>query len=82
VSAITNTKPLESLHDVQKLIGCMAALSKFISRLSVSELPFFELLKKHDKFQSTQEAQEGFEELKKYLTTTPTLVAPEPHENL
>jgi hypothetical protein len=75
-------KPLESLHDVQKLTGCMAALSKFVSRLSVSELPFFELLKKHDKFQSTQEAQEGFEELKKYLTTTPTLVALEPHENL
>jgi hypothetical protein len=24
----------------------------------------------------------GFEDLKKYLTTTPTLMAPEPHENL
>jgi hypothetical protein len=27
-------------------------------------------------------AQEAFEELKKYLTTPPTLVSPEPHENL
>jgi hypothetical protein len=45
-------------------------------------LSFFKLLKKHDKFQWTQEGQEAFEELKKYLTTPPTLVALEPHENL
>jgi hypothetical protein len=31
VSAITKMKPPKSLHDVQKLTGCMAALSKFIS---------------------------------------------------
>jgi hypothetical protein len=31
VSAITKMKPPESLHDVQKLTGCMVALSKFIS---------------------------------------------------
>jgi hypothetical protein len=31
VSAITKMKLLESLHDVQKLTGCMAALSRFIS---------------------------------------------------
>jgi hypothetical protein len=31
VSAITKIKPPESLHDVQKLMGCMAALSRFIS---------------------------------------------------
>jgi hypothetical protein len=31
VSAITKIKPPESLHDVQKLTGCIAALSRFIS---------------------------------------------------
>jgi hypothetical protein len=60
----------------------MATLSRFISRLSVRGLPFFKLLKKQDKFQWTQEAQEAFKDLKKYLITPPTLVAPEPHENL
>jgi hypothetical protein len=50
VSAITKTKPSESLHDVQKLTRCMAALSRFIWRLGVRGLPFFELHKKHDKF--------------------------------
>jgi hypothetical protein len=82
VSAITKMKLPESLHDVQKLTGCMTALSKFISRLGVRGLPFFKLLKKHDKFQWTQEAQEAFEDLKKYLTTPPTLVASEPHKKL
>jgi hypothetical protein len=31
VSTITKTKPPKSLHDVQKLTGCMTALSRFIS---------------------------------------------------
>jgi hypothetical protein len=31
VLAITKMKPPESLHDVQKLIGCLATLSRFIS---------------------------------------------------
>jgi hypothetical protein len=34
------------------------------------------------KFQWTQEVQEAFEDLKKYLTSPPTLVALETHENL
>jgi hypothetical protein len=44
--------------------------------------PFFRLLKKQDKFQWTKEAQRAFEDLKKYMTTPPTLVALEPHETL
>jgi hypothetical protein len=82
VLATTKMKPPESLHDVQKLTGCMAALSRFISRLGVRGLHFFKLLKKQDKFQWTQEAQEASEDLKMYLTTPPTLLALEPHGNL
>jgi hypothetical protein len=65
VLAITKMKPLENLHDVQKLMGCMTALSRFISWLGVRGLPFFKLLKKRDKLHWTQEAQEAFEDLKK-----------------
>jgi hypothetical protein len=82
MSAITKMKPPKSLHDVQKLMGCMAALCRFISWLCVRGLPFFKLLKKQDKFQWTKEAQEAFEDLRKYLITPPTLVALEPHETL
>jgi hypothetical protein len=31
VMTITKMKPPKSLHDVHKLMGCMAALSRFIS---------------------------------------------------
>jgi hypothetical protein len=82
VSVLMNMTPPESLLDVQKLTGCMAALSRFISRLDVRGLPFFKLLKKHDKFQWTEEAQKAFEEPKRYLITPPTLVALEPHKIL
>jgi hypothetical protein len=46
VSAITKMKLPESLHDVQKLMGCMASLIRFISQLGVRGLPFFKLLNK------------------------------------
>jgi hypothetical protein len=39
VLAITKMRPPESLHHVQKLVGCMAALSRFILRLGVRGLP-------------------------------------------
>jgi hypothetical protein len=82
VSAITKMKSSKSLHHDQKLMGYMAALSRFISQLDIRGLPFFKLLKKQEKFQWTPEAQEAFEEMKKYPTTPPRLVASKPHENL
>src|SRR5438105_2351546 len=39
-----------ALKDVQKLAGCMAALSRFISLLGEWAMPFYKLLKKQDKF--------------------------------
>jgi hypothetical protein len=46
VLAITKIAPPKSLHDVQKLTRCIAALSMFISRLGVRGLPFFKLIRK------------------------------------
>jgi hypothetical protein len=46
VSVITKMKLPESLHDVEKLTGSMAALSRFISRLDIRGPPFFEFLLK------------------------------------
>jgi hypothetical protein len=50
VTAATNMKPPTCVRDVQKLIGCMAALSHFISHLGEKGLPFFKLLKAQEKF--------------------------------
>ena len=45
VSAITNMTHPTCVKDKQKLRDCMAALSRFISRLDEKGLPFFKLLK-------------------------------------
>src|SRR6266540_7424408 len=71
-----------TLKDVQKVTGCMAALSRFVSQLGERAMPFYKLLKKQDKFQWTQEAQQTFDELKKFLTNPPVLVPPMPEEPL
>src|SRR5688500_14259177 len=65
-----------SQKKVQRLTRCMAALSRFISRLGEKGLPFYKLLKKVDKFQWTSEAQEALDALKKFLTTPPVLKPP------
>jgi hypothetical protein len=67
---------LQSQKKVQRLTGCMVALSRFISRLGERGIQFYKLLKKVDKFQWTAEAQEAIEALKKFLTTPPVLKPP------
>ena len=50
IEAVTKMKPPTCVKDVQKLMGCMVALSHFISRLGEKGLPFFKLLKALEKF--------------------------------
>jgi hypothetical protein len=69
-------KPIK-LHDVHKLAGRVAALSRFVARLEEKALPFYALMKKSDdKFKGTEEADVAFVQLKKVLFTPPVLVAP------
>jgi hypothetical protein len=76
IEAIMRMEAPRSQKKVQRLSGCMAALSRFISRLGEKGLPFYKLLKKVDKFQWTSEAQEALDALKKFLTTPPILKPP------
>jgi hypothetical protein len=56
------------LHDVQKLAGPVAALSRFVARLGEKALPFYALMKKSDnKFEWTEEADAAFAQLKKCI---------------
>nr|CAE01788.1 OSJNBa0039K24.7 [Oryza sativa Japonica Group] len=82
VIAILNMKPPSTQKDVQKLTGCMAALSRFVSRLGERGMPFFKLLKKTDDFQWGPEALKAFEDFKKLLTEPPVLASPHPQEPL
>ena len=56
-----------NLRGVQQLAGRVAAISRFIGRLGEKALPFYQLLKKSDKFEWTAEAQAAFEDLKRML---------------
>jgi hypothetical protein len=69
--AITEMGPPCWIKDVQKLIGCMVALNRFISWLGEKGLPFFKLLKRIGKFGWTEEVKDAFEKLKAYLTSLP-----------
>ena len=75
-------KPPKKVKDVQKLTGCMATLSHFISRLGEKGLPFFKLLKSSEKFEWLEEADAAFTQLKQYLMSPPVLTAPREDETL
>jgi hypothetical protein len=47
---------IRDLKGVQKVLGCLAALSRFISLLGEKGLPLYRLLKKHERFSWTVEA--------------------------
>jgi hypothetical protein len=49
-------QPPKTLQHVQQLTGRLAALSRFISKLSEKALPFYRLLRKMDNFTWTEEA--------------------------
>jgi len=82
VKALLDMRPPRNIKDVQKLMGCMAVLSRFISRLGEKGLPFFKLLKASEKFSWIEEADAAFAQLKTFLTSPPVLTAPQPNEDL
>jgi hypothetical protein len=50
ITAITKMGPIRDLKGVQRVTGCLAALSRFISRLGEKALPLYCLLKKSEHF--------------------------------
>ena len=82
ITAICNMGPIRNVKGMQRLTGCLAALSRFISRLSEWGMPLYKLLKKTDAFIWTEEAQQALESLKASLTSAPILIAPERGEPL
>ena len=74
VSAIANMGSIRNLKGVQRVMGCLASLSHFISRLGEKGLPLYRLLRKSEHFSWTLEAQEALDKLKALLTNPPILV--------
>jgi hypothetical protein len=82
IRMIEAMRPPARIKDVQKLTCCFTTLSRFISRLAEWTLPIFKLLRHFGPFVWTDKAEEAFQELKRYLTSPPVMVALEPGEPL
>jgi hypothetical protein len=74
IATITKMGPIRDLKGMQRVIGCLAALSRFISRLDEKALPLYHLLKKLKHFSWTFEAEEALNRLKVTLSKPPILV--------
>lgn len=82
IRAITNMSLPKSKREVQKLTGRIAAHNRFILRSTDKCLPFFKLLKGNKKFEWYNECRKAFDELKRHLSTPPTLAKPLTGEKL
>ena len=69
-----------TVKEVQKLIGRIAALNRFVSRETNKCLPFFKMLKRA--FAWTDECEAAFQELKRYLSNPPLLSPTKEGESL
>ena len=80
IKVILEMQPPRNIKKTQGLTGRITALNRFVSRSTDKYLPFFKVLRKA--FEWTNECQQAFEELKKYLATHPLLSPFKPGEEL
>jgi len=66
-----------SMKEVQQLTGRMATLSKFVSTGGDQGHPYFQSLKRNNRFVWTRECEEAFVKLKEYLASPSVLCKPE-----
>ena len=77
VKTLSQIQEPKIVRDVQSLTGKVAALSRFISKMSDKCKPFFRCIKQSSTLEWGEEQSKALRELKKYLSTTPILSAPE-----
>ncbi|XP_070002280.1 uncharacterized mitochondrial protein AtMg00860-like [Nicotiana sylvestris] len=68
--------------DVMSLHGRLNYISRFIAQLTTTSEPIFKLLKKNAAIKWTDECQEAFDKIKRYLSNPPVLAPPEPERPL
>ena len=71
VKVILDTASPRSVKEVQRLMGRIATLNRFVSRATDKCLPFFKTLKQA--FQWIDKCEEAFQALKDYLSKPPLL---------
>nr|KYP57097.1 Retrotransposable element Tf2 [Cajanus cajan] len=74
--AIIDMRSPSNLKEVQKLVGRLTALSRFLPCMAETSKPILGLLKKANRFQWTEECEISFQLFKKCLGTPPVLTKP------
>ncbi|XP_070026300.1 uncharacterized mitochondrial protein AtMg00860-like [Nicotiana sylvestris] len=77
IKAIQELPPPKNKTEVMSLLGRLNYISRFIAQLTTTCEPIFKLLKKNVAVKWTDECQEAFDKIKRYLSNPPVLVPPE-----
>jgi hypothetical protein len=77
IKAILQMQPPQTRKEVQKPVGRIAALNRFIAKLAQRSIPFFSMLWGTAKVEWRPEQQKAFNDLKQYLQHLPMLSSPE-----
>jgi len=75
-AAILAMRSPATVKEVQQLTGRMAALSRFVLANGEKGHPYFQCLKRNNKFVWTKECEEAFIKLKEYLASPPVVCKP------
>jgi ribonuclease HI len=75
---IINMTPPQSAREVQRLVGRLAALNRFISKSAERSLPFIKTLRGTKDFAWGPEQAAALESLKQHLSDLATLASPDP----
>ena len=82
VKTLSQIEEPKTVRDVQSLTGKVAALSRFISKMSNRCKPFFRCIKQLTTLEWGEEQSGALRGLKKYLSITPILSASNEEEDL
>jgi len=78
--AIAEMRSPSSLKEIQRLIGRLTSLSRFVPNLIERTRPIIQLLKKTSKFEWSAECEQNFLQLKTFLASPPVIQKPNTRE--
>ena len=78
--AITEMRCPSGLKEIQRLVGRLTSLSRFVPKLAERTRPIIKLLKKTTKFEWTDECEQNFQQLKTFLASPPVIQKPNTQE--
>lgn len=70
----------QNINEVQQLIGCLTALSRFVPRLVKRTRPMVQLLYKASKFNWDEKCEEIFRQLKDFLSSPAVIQKSRPYQ--